>query len=352
MYRKFPVNSLQRTPRVSNNGNTRITDKALLAMPFIAELVGVDEFTPTRLVYAMYDSSVGTARFVFGDGRYTNPETVCFIYSFRGGDAEEGHRQRLQVAELYDRAAKYFDSCSEMDPETWKKNRGLLQTTDQVKGILEFYSTSELMTQTGYACDAINILYHLDGAEPIADEWISGCRSRPCVPLSTDPKWNFDPRPRPQQRVDGITGQAFKGKYEIFKATYNYPELSWDQFQQAAFCLVGLKDGGFVSSLKVQPHEEAWTIDCFLSRWGKFEQFFRKMCFFQTPNPLYWLEAEMDDELKHHIRGTACRMMRPWKGLVEGNAVPAIVDWDTLRRLEWKRKDSVYPRPFSSLDVG
>ena len=69
--------------------------------------------------------------------------------------------------------------------------------------------------------------------------------------------------------------------------------------------------------------------------------FIDHMKFAQCPNPIYWLEAELDDESGLKKKALGFQVMRPWKGLVRKKAVLAAVDWEFLLRLEWEEIDAI-----------
>jgi hypothetical protein len=89
-----------------------------------------------------------------------------------------------------------------------------------------------------------------------------------------------------------------------------------------------------------------WTADCFLVRFRKFEDFLDRLDLVQVSNPINWLEAELEDEVRLEDQGRGNQVMRPWKGRVDGDRVQPVVDWDTLRGLKWEHQHNCYPKPF------
>jgi hypothetical protein len=189
-----------------------------------------------------------------------------------------------------------------------------------------------LETNAGEGIPALTQLPPQGDYTPVADEHLT--QTMPCIPLSAGPKWNFDPRLQFQPLVKSYTRQKLAKRFEEFREKYGYSRLSWGEFQQAAFCLVGLKVAGFISFISGQEDDrarplatvEGWTIDCFLARYKKFVAFIDHMKFAQCPNPIYWLEAELEDESRLKRKGLGFQVVRPWKGLVAEKAVLAVVD--------------------------
>ena len=66
-----------------------LNDEALMALPFIGALVGVDQYCPTKAVYDIYDISITSLRFVHGDGIFISSEQVSFMKAFKNGIPEQ-----------------------------------------------------------------------------------------------------------------------------------------------------------------------------------------------------------------------------------------------------------------------
>jgi hypothetical protein len=291
-----------------------------MALPFIGLLVGVNEFVPTKAVYAIHDPSVSSIRFVHGDGTFAIPENVCFLQSFRGGNPEMGHRQRIHAVELMHASAKYYQFSNLAGPYRMAVFKGRFLTTSEVKSALTFYS--DLDSGIGEPCPALKQLPPLEGYLLVPDEGFYN-QGMPCVSLMTDQTWNFDPRLRFKPAV--LDGKyEFKSKFWEFKEKYNYSNLSWLEFQQAVFCLVGLEKAGLVSFVHAWKNDSrspklvkppitigGWTVDCFLARFVKFMAFVHRMNFAQCPNPIYWLEAELEDEYRIQRQGPGHQVMKP-----------------------------------------
>jgi hypothetical protein len=154
--------------------------------------------------------------------------------------------------------------------------------------------------------------------------------------------------------------RGYRGKY--------HSSILPNDFQHALFCLAGLMKMELISFvlegqnnpkffipngvtpplpprlLKPRRTSGDWTVDCFLARFGKFEMMFRAG-YERWPNPIAWLEAEMDRE---EIQG---QRMKPWKLVVEKGEKepkdPPAVDWEILQRLTWATRGnySYYPKP-------
>ena len=161
-----------------------------MSLPFASLLVGVDEFEPTKLVYAIYDSSLSTIRFVHGDGTYAVPETICFMEAFRGGSPETGARQRLHFIVLIQRSTDHYQACLSAEPFQLAVYRGRFITSDAVKSALMYYS--DLDANAWERIPALAQLPPQGDYTPVPDEDYT--QTFPCTPLSTGPKWNFDPR--------------------------------------------------------------------------------------------------------------------------------------------------------------
>lgn len=344
------ANVLQPRPTVSNNPS-RISDQVLLALPFIGLWVGVDEFVPTKLVYELYDSSLASSRFVHGDGTFVIPENICFLEPRRGGIPELGLRR---VIELIHRSVMYYQFRHSAGPYEMAVYQGQFITTNAVKSTLTYYS--DLHTRPRERCPALTPHPPAKGYYPVPDKYFHD-QSFPCVSRMSEPKWNFDPRIEIQPRVKGDVGDELRKKWTEFRDTYKYWGFSWDEFQRAVYCLVGLDKAGFVcfqdqkgdskqqNAAMPLATSSGWTVDCFLTRFRKYVTFIERLSFLQCPNPIYWLEAELDDEDRLLQRGYYCLLMRPWKGRVDGKEVEPVVTWETLKDLEWQQINACYPQP-------
>jgi hypothetical protein len=91
-----------------------------------------------------------------------------------------------------------------------------------------------------------------------------------------------------------------------------------------------------------------WSVDCFIAGFERFESIF-KGGYERWPNPVAWLEAEMDREECQN------QTMRPWKLVVEEGEKepkePPVICWETLQRLKWFTSEnySQYPKPMFPL---
>ena len=191
----------------------------------------------------------------------------------------------------------------------------------------------------------------------------------PCISIASNPKWNFDPKGF-QARIIREREEEFKNKHEEFKQKYG-SHVSLLDFQHAAFCLVGLEKVGLVSFVHQPLNDpryfkqgqtpflapkivlplkasQGWTVDCFLARFAKFEEVKELYKLVNYPNPIRWLESELETEMKLYERGDGYHLMRPWKGNVANEEVQPVVTWDILKGLEWQSPDASmeYPRSF------
>jgi len=82
-----------------------LNDKALMALPFIAMIVGVDELTPTKAIYAIYDPSNAGLAYVRGDGTFAASEQICFRRDFKNSSMPLNLSQRMHLEELMGRSA-------------------------------------------------------------------------------------------------------------------------------------------------------------------------------------------------------------------------------------------------------
>jgi hypothetical protein len=182
----------------------------------------------------------------------------------------------------------------------------------------------------------------------------------PCIPLTAGPTWDFS--------TDGFQAFATQemeaeitGLYRKYRSKYHSSILPND-FQHALFCLAGLMKMKLISFvlegqnnpkffipngvtpplpprlLKPRRTSGDWTVDCFIARFGKFEMMFRSD-YERWPNPILWLEAEMDRE---EIRGQGTK---PYRLVVEKGEKelrdPPVIDWVTRGNF------SQYPKPMT-----
>jgi hypothetical protein len=63
------------------------------------------------------------------------------------------------------------------------------------------------------------------------------------------------------------------------------------------------------------------------------------------PNPIRWLEAQLEDELRLAQMGAGHSLGQPYKGKVDGDFVAPVVDWEMLKGFVWNVQGR-YPRRF------
>lgn len=187
-----------------------------------------------------------------------------------------------------------------------------------------------------------------------------------CIPLIASPTWDFNPNGFQACATQEVEAEV-TNLYREYCSRYRATILPID-FQHCLFCLAGLVKVELISfvlagqndpknfilngaipplPLKVlNPRRTScgWSVDCFIARFERFERIF-KGGYERWPNPVAWLEAEMDREECQN------QMMRPWKLVVEEGEKepkePPVIGWETLQRLKWftRGNHSQYPKP-------
>lgn len=193
-------------------------------------------------------------------------------------------------------------------------------------------------------------------------------QAMPCIPLTSGPTYDFSPG-----GFQAFATQDMKLKFtELYRAycSQYHAAIPPFDFQHALFCLSGLMKAELVQFvlegqndpkyflkgstpplppklLKPRHTSRDWTVDCFVARFGRFENIFSGD-FERWPNPIAWLEAEMDrEEFQNQI-------IKPGRSVVEkGEKVPEeppVIDWETLQSLKWLTggNHSQYPKPMVS----
>ena len=176
----------------------------------------------------------------------------------------------------------------------------------------------------------------------------------PTISLTINSPWDFSTlgfqacvRPESDAKLTILRNQYFL-KYRS--------EIAPTDFQHALFCLAGLMEKDLVpfvlegqnnpkfflhygvtppkSPVVLKPRRTSfdWTVDCFVARFRRFENLFNDG-YERWPNPIAWLEAEMDRE---YYQG---QQVQPWKLVTEKGEKeprnPPIIDWETLQNLKW-----------------
>jgi hypothetical protein len=335
------------------NVPNKINEEALMALPFIGLLVGVDGHVPTHAVYAIYDSSVAGLRFVRGDGELVIPEQVCFTKTFKDGLQNLGSSQQISE-EIRQRATRYYQLVKSNKHPYSAQAKIKSPTLSSVKAALTYISELHSVH-----CTALQGLPTSFLSQPGKVETV------PCISVISSPKWNFDPNGFEAFPTEDYAAD-FEAKYQEFVHKYRC-QLHPIKFQHTAFCLVGLEKAGLISFVQqgqnnqryFVPHQtlsllltrkvpwhasKDWTVDCFLARFGKFESTFGGDNYAQYPNPVLWLEAEMEYEERLN------RTKYPWKQQFNGKAIEesdVVVDWAFLKNVKWQTRGEFnqYPKP-------
>ncbi|KAB8304554.1 hypothetical protein EYC80_003937 [Monilinia laxa] len=327
---------------------TQITPAALLTIPFISILIGVSALHPTKPVYAIYSPSTSSLEFVHGDGTLISPLSVCPLLSFNNGNALCS-RQRLNMYECISRSSNYYgilnnpprneDGIQEQD------FRGPFTNENSVKEAMTYVSDLRFGPDCMAALRPIPLDRHL--IKSTANETV------PCSPLTADPIWNFSVH-HPDftdVRLNSANESKLSKLFQTFTQRYRN-HMPYLTFKKAAYILSGMEKVGAIYWKGEQEKAETrmgWTVDDFLARFSKYEQFTREWKFLYAPNPIAWLEAEMADELRREIMGRERRKM-PWMGLIEDVKMVGVVGWDALAEFDWYdgKNGRGYPRRFTS----
>jgi hypothetical protein len=320
-----------------------------MALPFIGLLVGVDGHVPTHAVYAIYDSSVAGLRFLRGDGELVVPEQVCFTKNFKDGMQNLSSSQQV-LEEIRQRAIRHYQLVKSSNHPYSAQAELQFPTLSSVKTALTYISDLHSVH-----CTALQGLPMSIWSQSNEDEIV------PYISVTSKPKWNFDQSgfeafPTEDYAVD------FEAKYLEFVQKYKC-QLHPINFQHAAFCLVGLEKACLISFVQEGRNDQRqghipplppirrvpwhvskdWTVDCFLARFGKFEGTFGGNNYAQHPNPILWLEAEMEYEERLN------RKKNPWKQEFNAQALEnsdVVVDWVFLKSVKWQTRGEFdqYPK--------
>ncbi|KAF7953664.1 uncharacterized protein EAE97_001063 [Botrytis byssoidea] len=324
----------------------RITPSALLAMPFISILIGVPSRHPTKPIYAIYSSNIASLQYVHGDGTLVEPLYICPLLSFNDGD-KLCSRQRLNIIECMNRSARYYQM---IHSPSWNKDgpdektfRGPFTHEKTVKEALTYISDLRFGPDNIAALRTLPLDRHLVSNLPDP--------SSPCVSLTAPPTWDFsihhtdfaDPY------LDAIHETKLLDYFQTFIQRFRN-HVSYPMFKKAAYVLAGMEQVGAIywqSGREALKTQGGWTVDDFLARFAKYEQFTEEWKFLYAPNPVTWLEAEMVDEARRERMGGR-RRKAPWMGLVEGVEVGEVVSWQALGEFYWDdgEEGTGYPRVF------
>lgn len=177
--------------------------------------------------------------------------------------------------------------------------------------------------------------------------------SAPCVQLTANPVWDFSvnhvdfPAPHLEPTSESKLLAFFQTCIRRYRNTTPYAT-----FKKAAYVLAGMEHVGAI--IWRNGHEGAethagWTVDDFLVRFAKYEQFTREWKFLHAPSPIAWLEAEMADEFRKEKSGGRRRKL-PWKGLIDGVELVGVMGWEDLEEFHWGDGEDGrgYPRVLAS----
>ncbi|TGO16329.1 hypothetical protein BTUL_0029g00180 [Botrytis tulipae] len=324
----------------------RITPSALLAMPFISILIGVSSRHPTKPIYAIYSPNIASLQYVNGDGTLVEPLYICPLLSFNNGD-KLCSRQRLNIIECMNRSARYYQmihspSWNEDGPDE-KAFRGLFTHEKSVKEALTYISDLRFGPDNIAALRTLPLDRHLVSNLPDP--------SSPCVSLTAPPTWDFSVHHTDfaDPYLDAIHETKLVDYFQTFIQRFRN-HVSYPIFKKAAYVLAGMEQVGAIywqSGREAIKTQGGWTVDDFLARFAKYEQFTKEWKFLYAPNPVTWLEAELADEARRERMGGR-RRKAPWMGLVEGVEVVEVVSWQALGEFYWDdgEEGRGYPRVF------
>lgn len=346
-------------PPPTTNIPSKLNHEALMALPLIGLWVGVDELVPSKNVFAIYDSGNCGLRYTHGDGTLIPPEQVLFSTKYKDPRTSNDRSQRVHFMALTTASMNHYEMINK-DPQTRANLRIRYPTTDSVKKALTYHVDAP---SSHNECQALQDIQ--ENADPSFD-YVS-----PAVEISSGPSWDFDPAGfqayAPQNQAN-----IFDTLYKNFQKSYRSP-LDLMEFQHAVFCLAGLVRANLVSFVSEGQHDprmfipgqsqpllpkpclplittEGWTVDCFIARWHLFTKIFEPGKFIRYPNPILWLEAELDVEELLSSRGIGFQFTKPWKGKVDNVNVRPVLDWDILKTLRWQTRGGFnhYPKQYQS----
>ncbi|KAG4431819.1 hypothetical protein IFR05_012701 [Cadophora sp. M221] len=324
------------SPRSASLSPDRLSEQALMALPFIGMFVGVDELVPTRSIYAVYDSSNCGITYVRGDGSFAVTRQICFTKQFKDPSIPLHRSQRTYLPELMARSAMHYHLTNSRD--RYPANiLAKFPTLSSVKASLTYLGDQVL--------DSCPALTPFDSTTEGPDQ------APPHMVLEDKPVWDF--------HAGGFQAYAAPGhdiiltKYEEFQKKYPNVSITVADFQHAAFCLAGMLKAGFIDFLYEGQNDrryfvrgltppkpaklvdplrthKGWTVDCFLARFAKFHwDFIDDDIYVHIPNPINWLEAEMDNEARLES------VKRPWKIDIDNEDNP-VISFELLKIMQFK----------------
>lgn len=342
------------SPNIPNN----ISEEALRSLPFISLFVGVDEAEPAKAVYALYDDNGPLLRFVHGDGTFVPREQVCCTKAFNDGSA--GHQtQRNHMLVLMRMSAAHCLSCK--DAQQLAGFRRAFPCKDAVYRTLTYLN--DLKFGNLAICPALKGCPNDQALEGNPPEYFS---------IGATPKWNFDPSglqayPSRDYRIVETCYYDFTSKYRI--------KISMLDFMHASFCLAMLMKHGLVSFTKVGRNDlpinlkqikplpfdsefklpletcAEWSADSFIARFELYRKTFSGrsgIAFERYPNPIAWLEAQLNYEQVMYMKTEPWRLKRNMNGELLDDSV---VSWDSLKNARWELHGtySGYPKVFQAV---
>ncbi|CZR57908.1 uncharacterized protein PAC_07798 [Phialocephala subalpina] len=348
-------------PIPTTNVPNTLNREALLALPLIGIWVGVDELAPSKNVFAIYDPGNCGLRYTHGDGTMIPPEQVLFSNKYKDPSAINNRSQRVHFLALNTASMNHYEMINR-DSYTRENLQIRYPTTDSVKKALTYHVDAPSNH------DGCQALQDLEENDDTSFDYVSSA-----IEISSGPLWDFNPTSfqaySPQNQA-----KTFEALYKDFQKSYQ-SSLDLMGFQHATFCLAGLVKANMVPFVLEGQHDprvfsagqisaflpkrqlplrttKGWTVDCFIARWDIFRKIFDPRKFIRYPNPILWLEAELDVEEMLSTRDIGFQFTKPWKGKVYNVNVRSVLDWDILKSLRWQtRGDSNrYPKPCQSSD--
>ncbi|XMA09321.1 hypothetical protein WAI453_002112 [Rhynchosporium graminicola] len=285
-----------------------LTDDELRALPFIGMFVGVDELIPTKAVYAVCDPSNCGITYVRGDGTFAIARQICFTRNFKDTSIPNYRSQRTYLPELITRTAMYHHHTYNKE-EHLANGTSTSTTISSVKASLTYLGDLEMQS-----CPALTAF----DSTPIGPD-----RATHHLALKGTLKWNFGTagfQAFAPQGIDIVTT-----KHQEFKQKYINVNISLDDFQQALFCLGGMLKAGLIDFLREGQNDQS--------------------TFAQIPNPINWLEAEMNNEARLK------KLQMPWEISVKDRD-NSIISWELLKTLQLKTRGDTKTYPKSLVPKG
>ncbi|KAI9648467.1 hypothetical protein NHQ30_003101 [Ciborinia camelliae] len=328
---------------------TRIAHTALLALPFISILIGVSSLHPTKPIYAIYSPNTASLQYVHGDGTPIDPLSICPLLTFNNGDTICS-RQRLHMDECMKRSARYYEM---LHRPSWNEDGvhkkafiGPFTNEKSVKEAMTYVSDLRFGPSCMTALRTLPPDLHLNSNLPD--------RSAPCVSLTRNPIFDCSVHhvdfTYPYPHLDPAHERKLLDLFQTFIQRYK-SRILYPIFKKAAYVLSGMEKRCAIYWQSGREHvktQGGWTVDDFLVRFAKYEQFTKEWKFWRTPSPIAWLEAEMADEMRRERMGGRRRKV-PWMGLIDGIEIEEVLGWKALSEFYWDdgEEGMGYPRFFA-----